>query len=110
MMSDAALGLLGLGAKAGTILIGTGSVRAELQRNRVRAVVVACDLSDRTADKVVRLASAKGIPVVEGPTAAELGRRLGRGAVQAVGVTDRRLAEGLLTKLGRRTVGGLSGD
>ena len=48
-----------------------------------------------TAEKVVRLARGRGVDVVLGPTATELGQRLGREAVQAVGVTDPRFANGI---------------
>jgi ribosomal protein L7Ae-like RNA K-turn-binding protein len=101
-----ALGLLGLAARARTLLVGTGAVRDGLQCNRVAAVLLAADRSARTAEKVERLARARGIPVVAGPPAAELGQRLGRGAVQAVGLTDAAMARGFLAKLGSGTVGG----
>ena len=89
------LGLLGLGLKAGSVVVGTGGVRAGLQRGEVVLVVVASDLSDRTDEKVARLARGSGVTVLVGPTASELGQRLGRDSIQAVGVTDRRLAKGL---------------
>jgi ribosomal protein L7Ae-like RNA K-turn-binding protein len=103
---SAALGLLGLAARARRLLVGTGAVREGLQGNRVAAVVVAQDRSARTAEKVERLARAKGVPVVSGPPAAELGRQLGRGAVQAAGLTDAEMARGLLAKLESGTAGG----
>jgi ribosomal protein L7Ae-like RNA K-turn-binding protein len=97
-MSEAALGLLGLGSRAGTVLIGTSSVRRALQRGEVRLVILAGDHSDRTHHKVTRLAVGKGIPILLGPPAPELGRRLGCGAVQAAGIRDPALARGLHAK------------
>jgi hypothetical protein len=41
------------------------------------------------------LAQAKGVPLITGPEAAQLGAGLGRPPVQAVGVEDRALARGL---------------
>ncbi len=95
MSFGAALGLLGLGLKAGSVVVGTAGVRAGLQRGDIVMVVLASDASDRTADKVARLARGTGIPVLVGPTARELGERMGRDQVQAVGVRDARLAAGL---------------
>ena len=95
MISAGSLGLLGLGLRAGQVVVGTTGVRAGLQRGDVRLVVVAQDRSPRTDEKVSRLAQARGIPLVEGPPADELGRRLGRDAVQAVGIKDARLAAGI---------------
>jgi ribosomal protein L7Ae-like RNA K-turn-binding protein len=96
VIPKSALGLLGLGARGGGLVIGTSGVRAALQQDELALVIVASDASQRTRDKVVRLASAKGVQVATGPNAVELGQRLGRpGTVQAVGVLDRHLAAGI---------------
>jgi ribosomal protein L7Ae-like RNA K-turn-binding protein len=95
-MAERALGLLGLAARAGALTVGTGATRAGLQRGEVRLVVLAGDRSPRTEDKVERLARGTAVPVVFGPDAAALGARLGRAAVQAVGIVDPRFAEGIL--------------
>ena len=70
----------------------------------------AADVSARTSEKVVRLATARGIPVSTGPVAAELGRLLGRSAVQAVGVMDEHLARGILADSAGRMAGGRRGN
>lgn len=95
-MSDRALRLVGLAARAGALTIGTGATRAGLQRGDVRLVVLAHDRSPRTADKVERLARGRAVPVEVGPDATVLGARIGRGAVQAVGIVDPGFAEGIL--------------
>jgi ribosomal protein L7Ae-like RNA K-turn-binding protein len=87
--------LLGLGLRAGRVVIGVAGVRAKLQRDDLRCVVLAADASPRTRDKVERLARARGVPIVRGPDALELGAGLGRPPVQAVGVEDAGLARGL---------------
>ncbi|MGD2135565.1 MAG: ribosomal L7Ae/L30e/S12e/Gadd45 family protein [Gemmatimonadales bacterium] len=94
-VSDDDLGLLGLGARAGTLVVGTGGVRAALQRDELALVIVASDASARTGEKVLRLAGARGVRTMTGPASTSLGARLGRGAVQAVGVRDARLAAGI---------------
>ncbi len=76
-------------------MVGTSGVRAALQRGEVMLVVMAGDRSPRTEEKVGRLARARGVPLLLGPRAAELGKRIGRAAVQAVGVQDERLAAGI---------------
>lgn len=94
------LGLLGLGMRARQLVVGVDAVRRALQADEVRCVVVAADASPRAADKVVRLARGRGVPLVPGPGAEELGARLGRPAVMAVGVRDRALADGVLRSVG----------
>jgi ribosomal protein L7Ae-like RNA K-turn-binding protein len=88
-------GLLGLGMRAGSVIVGTGGVRAALQRGQLALVVVARDRSSRTDEKVLNLASARGVPLVVGPSADDLGRSVGRASVQAVGVRDADLATGI---------------
>ena len=101
---DRLLRLLGLGANAGTLVIGVAGVRARLQRNAVHCVMLAEDASARTREKVERLAVARGVPVLVGPRADGLGRALGRAPVQAVGVLDAHLARGLVQAAGKVTV------
>lgn len=88
--------LLGLGLRAGNVVIGVAGVRAGLQRGKVYCVVLAGDASQRTIEKVARLAEAKRVPVLRGPEANELGAGLGKPPVQAVGVGDPALARGLM--------------
>jgi len=92
--------LLGLGLRAGRVVVGVTGVRAQLQRDGLSCVVLAADASARTREKVERLARARGVSVLAGPAALDLGAGLGRGPVQAVGVADAGLARGLL-RLGR---------
>jgi len=87
---------LGLGVRAGNVVIGVAGVRAGLQRGKLMCVVLAEDAGQRTMEKVARLAEAKSIPVLRGPAAVELGAGLGRPPVQAVGVADAALARGLM--------------
>jgi ribosomal protein L7Ae-like RNA K-turn-binding protein len=95
-VSDRVTRLLGLGVRAGNVVIGVAGVRAGLQRGQVACVVLAADAGQRTIEKVVRLADAKHVPVIRGPMAVQLGAGLGKPPVQAVGVTDPALARGLI--------------
>lgn len=101
-MAAALVRLIGLGIKAGSVVIGTDGVRVAIRRGRVAAVVVASDCSQRTEQKVVRLARGKHVPVVRGPSATDLGRLNGRGSVQAMGLTDRNLVRGIINAIPAR--------
>ncbi len=90
------LGLIGLGYRARSVVVGVDAVRKELQAGKCRCVVVAADASARAVDKVVRLAVAKGVPLLPGPSAALIGAQLGKPPVMAVGVRDRALASGMV--------------
>ena len=93
---DRLLGLLGLGLRAGSIAVGVDAVRKELQAGRCWCVVLAQDASPRALEKVVRLAGARQVPVLAGPSAEAIGVQLGKPPVMAVGVRDRALAGGMV--------------
>src|SRR5919109_3641485 len=97
------LGLLGLGQRARRIVVGVDAVRKALQAGKCWCVVVAEDASPRAVEKVVRLAAAKGVPLVNGPSAAAIGAQLGKPPVMAVGVRDRALADGIVSPAPART-------
>ena len=97
-MNERLTRLLGLGLRAGNVVVGVAGVRAGLQRGKLVCVVLAQDAGQRTMDKVRRLAEARNIPVLRGPGAAELGAGLGKPPVQAVGVSDPALARGLMAE------------
>jgi ribosomal protein L7Ae-like RNA K-turn-binding protein len=90
------LGLVGLGYRGRRIVVGVDAVRKELQAGKCWCVVVAEDASPRALEKVVRLATAKGVALVPGPRAAAIGAQLGKPPVMAVGVRDRALAGGMV--------------
>ncbi len=89
------LGLLGLGQRGRLLVVGVDAVRDQVRAGKVWCVVVADDASPRAMDKVVRLAVAKGVPLIAGPSAAAIGAQLGKPPVMAVGVRDRALADGI---------------
>jgi ribosomal protein L7Ae-like RNA K-turn-binding protein len=103
------LGLLGLGYRGGRVVVGVDAVRKELQTGNCWCVVLAKDASPRAVEKVVRLAAAKGVRLVPGPSAAAIGAQLGRPPVMAVGVRDRALASGMLQLAPYAPDGGMSG-
>ena len=90
------LGYLGLGLRAGSVVVGVDAVRRALQAREVRCIVVARDASQRAREKVLRLATALGVPQVEGPGASELGAGLGKPPVMIAGVRDAALADGIV--------------
>lgn len=108
-MRPAEPALLGLARRAGALVVGTARVRQALQKGRVELVVVAADRSKRTDEKVVRLAEGRGVRIVVGPAAADLGRQVGRATVQAVGVTQGQFARGIAAASARQGTGGSSG-
>ena len=67
-----------------------------MQLDELHCVVIAADASGRVEDKVVRLARARGVPLVQGPSASRLGATVGKPPVMVVGVEERALAAGII--------------
>ena len=101
-MSDraqAALGLLGLGARARRLAIGVDAAREALRRGAAEALVLAKDASERARERLAPLAGHRAVAVLVGPDADALGKALGHPPVHGVAVLDRQLARGLKTYL-----------
>ncbi len=92
-------GLLGLHRAGVSGPSGRGRSRCGAQGVAGREVLVRGGggrRQPRAVEKVVRLASAKGVPLLPGPRAAAIGAQLGKPPVMAVGVRDRALAGGMV--------------
>ena len=88
-------GLLGLGARGRLVVMGVEQVREAMKKGTVELLIIADDAAENSREKVIPMATAKQVPVLEGPHAVILGRAVGKEQVAAVGVTDRRLAKGI---------------
>lgn len=88
-------GLIGLGARARSAVVGVERVRDAARRGALALVVVAPDASPNSLAKVVPLLRARRIEMIEGPSAAVLGAAVGRDVATAVGIVDRDLARGI---------------
>jgi ribosomal protein L7Ae-like RNA K-turn-binding protein len=89
------LSLIGLGLRARTVVVGVAQVRAAAMRGRLALAVLAPDAAGHSRAKVLPLLAARHIGCIEGPSAAELGKAVGRATTAAVGVTDASLARGI---------------
>ncbi len=89
------LGLVGLGYRARNAVAGVQMVRDAAMRGRLKLAIVAPDVSRHSLDKLVPLLTAKRIRFVQGPSAVELGRAVGRETTAAVGILNGQLARGM---------------
>jgi ribosomal protein L7Ae-like RNA K-turn-binding protein len=89
------LDLLGLSARAGTLITGTDSVRQAVREARVHRVFLAEDAAPGQRQKVEPLLQARGVPSHILFSRVELGSAVGRSPVSAVGITDTNLARRL---------------
>lgn len=89
------LGLLGLGIRARTAVVGVEQAREAARKGTLAHAVVADDASSNSLNKIVPLLRAKGVRTSSGFSAASLGAIAGREATAVIGILDPRLAEGI---------------
>jgi ribosomal protein L7Ae-like RNA K-turn-binding protein len=95
VVSRKLLGLIGLGVRGRGALVGVQQVREAAKRGKLHLAIAAPDASSNSLDKVLPLLRARGIMVIEGPSAAELGSAAGRETTTVIGIVDRGLAKGI---------------
>jgi ribosomal protein L7Ae-like RNA K-turn-binding protein len=88
-------GLIGLGLRARSAVVGAAQVRAAATKGSLALAIVAPDASSNTLSKVVPLLRARRVRMIEGPSAAALGDAVGRNTTAVVGITDAQLARGI---------------
>lgn len=88
----AALGLLGISARAGALVSGTQAVRAAVRAGGIHYVVLALDAAAGQRSKLVPLLEARRIPYHIAFSQDELGAALGRPPISAVGFSNPDLA------------------
>ncbi|HEV2146777.1 MAG TPA: ribosomal L7Ae/L30e/S12e/Gadd45 family protein [Longimicrobiaceae bacterium] len=89
---EALLDLLGLAARAGAVVTGTDTVRRGIRDGEVAHVILAADASQTQQQKLVPLLEVRGVPYRVLLDRERLGAALGKGAVSAVGLTNRGFA------------------
>ncbi len=92
--------MLGLAARAGAVVPGSGRVVSAVRSGGVAYVVVAEDLTATGRDKVVPVLERAGVRWTERFTRAQLGRAVGRSPLAAVAVMDAGFGDRLATLLG----------
>ena len=95
VVSRKLLGLIGLGVRGRGALVGVQQVREAAKRGKLHLAIAAPDASSNSLDKVLPLLRARGITVIEGPSASELGNAAGRETTAVIGIVDRGLAKGI---------------
>jgi ribosomal protein L7Ae-like RNA K-turn-binding protein len=100
MKTEKIRGLLGLGRRARTVVVGSRETRASLRRGEIRLVLLASDGSARDRERVLRVSEEEHVPALDLATRAELGSWIGREAVCVLGIQDPHLAGALRACLG----------
>ncbi|MCA9754108.1 MAG: ribosomal L7Ae/L30e/S12e/Gadd45 family protein [Gemmatimonadetes bacterium] len=95
--------LLGLGARARSLSLGSRETRAAMRRGQVHLILLARGGSPRDQERLERLAEEEGVPLGLLTVDADgLGEWVGRNRVAVIGMTDRNLADAIRAELTRQ--------
>jgi ribosomal protein L7Ae-like RNA K-turn-binding protein len=94
-LSRRLLGLVGLGVRGRGAIVGVQQVREAARRGKLQLAIAAPDASNNSLNKVLPLLRARGILILQGPPAVELGAAAGRETTAVIGIVDRGLAKGI---------------
>ena len=111
-MNEKQLSLLGLARRAGRLALGNEAVTEAIRKGSVRLVVLAADLSPRTADGIRRAAEEERLEVLELQASMDelgmaLGKRTGLIAVNDAGFAKKIAALQQEAPAGQREIGGI---
>ncbi len=79
----------------GKVVSGMDAVCDELNRNKVKLLIVAKDASQKTIDHIKFLAQRKKVPVIEIGTIADNSKAIGKINRAVIGVKDKNITEGI---------------
>lgn len=91
--------ILGLANRAGKLVTGEELVIKEIQKKRVKLVLLAQDASQNTKKKIMDKSTYYNIPVRLVPDRYTLGKSIGKEARVVVAVTDKGFSEKLQSEL-----------
>lgn len=81
--------------EAGNIVSGMDAVSDELNRNKLKMIILAKDASEKTSKNVKFLAEKKKVPIVEMGTIVENSKSIGKENRAIIGIKDKNIAEGI---------------
>lgn len=81
--------------KAGKIVSGMDAVSDELNRNKLKMIILAKDASEKTGKNIKFLAEKKKVPIIEIGTILENSKAIGKENRAIIGIKDKNIAEGM---------------
>lgn len=90
------LGMLGISAKAGKVVSGNDATIEDIERHRVKLVIVAENASDKTKKNMKFVCNKYKIPIFEFGEIDEISKTIGKSNKAIIGVKSRDLSEAIV--------------
>ena len=105
MANNKILGMLGLAARARKITFGADSTEQDIQKHKVKLIIIAQDASDRTKKKFIDVANNYNVPIIIYGSIEEISKAIGKQNKAIIGVKDSNMGAEI-EKLNRSDVNG----
>ena len=93
MINNKILGLIGLSARARKICFGTDSTQQEIQKGKVKLIIVAENSSDRTKRKFTQLCEKNNIPILIYNNIDNISKSIGKENKAVIGIKEINIAK-----------------
>ena len=88
MITNKICGLLGLARRAGKLSFGTETCMQEIEKNKIKLVIIAIDAAERTKMNFINICNKKKIPIFEILNINELSNSIGQNNKAVIGIKD----------------------
>lgn len=89
------LGMLGISAKAGKIVCGNDATIEDIERHKVKLVIVAEDASEKTKKNMKYVCDKNKVPILEFGKIEEISRTIGKSNKAIIGIKSKSLSEAI---------------
>ena len=88
MIDKKICGLLGLARRAGKLIFGTEACKQELESKKVKLIIIATDVAERTKMNFKNICKEKDVPIFEILNIDELSKAIGQSNKAIIGIKD----------------------
>ena len=96
MINNKVLGLLGLARKAGKVCFGTDACMQEIEKKKIKLIIIARDAADRTKINFSNICNKNKIPIFEIFSIDEISNAIGMSNKAVIGIKDTNFSKEVL--------------
>ena len=98
MINNKILGLIGLAMKAGKVCFGADSVEENIEKRKVKLVIIANDSSERTKNRFIDKCKTYNIQIIIDSNIDDLSKTIGKENKAIIGIKDINFANSIQEK------------
>ena len=89
-------GLIGLAMRAGKIVFGTDACMQDIQKNKIKLIIIATDSAERTKINFKNICKDKHIPVIEFLEIETISKAIGKDNKAIIGIKDSNFSKEII--------------